>query len=286
MLLWNNEWSPPSSGLSEQSIPLALRDRVTRDNVDARMITEIDGVTYEIVGISLEGVNAHYFEFFNLSDDNETLSNVALAAPCGDDHDRTRRARRRARRPAGGAPGGRRLRSRQGDRRRPAGDTPRSRPTIPISGCSPARSTTWPRRCSNGSSATPVSPPTSARAALASDDAVGLDRRDGGAARRDAGRAQAALDLLVSDVARFRGLVEDLLEISRFDAGAIRLHLEDPRVSQFVRNAVAVSSAPSVEVRDVAAGGERDHQRRSPPLGAGGRQPHRQRLAYGAGHPR
>ena len=40
-------------------------------------------------------------------------------------------------------------------------------------------------------------------------------------ARRDEmpERAQAALDLLVGDVARFQGLVEDLLEISRFDAG-------------------------------------------------------------------
>ena len=43
-------------------------------------------------------------------------------------------------------------------------------------------------------------------------------------------RAQAALDLLASDVSRFQGLVEDLLEISRFDAGAIRLHLEDLQV--------------------------------------------------------
>jgi two-component system sensor histidine kinase MtrB len=40
-------------------------------------------------------------------------------------------------------------------------------------------------------------------------------------ARRDEmpERAQAALDLLKSDVVRFQGLVEDLLEISRFDAG-------------------------------------------------------------------
>ena len=77
-------------------------------------------------------------------------------------------------------------------------------------------------------------------------------------ARRDEmpERAQAALDLLVSDVARFRGLVEDLLEISRFDAGAIRLNLEDLRVSQFVRNAVAVSSAPTLEVTTSAAGRE------------------------------
>jgi signal transduction histidine kinase len=52
-------------------------------------------------------------------------------------------------------------------------------------------------------------------------------------------RAQAALDLLVGDVSRFQGLVEDLLEISRFDAGAIRLHLEDLLVAEFVRQAVA-----------------------------------------------
>src|SRR5690606_3842543 len=45
-----------------------------------------------------------------------------------------------------------------------------------------------------------------------------------------------------------RNLVEDLLEISRFDAGAIRLHLEDLPVSRFVRNAVAVSSAPDLAV--------------------------------------
>ena len=41
---------------------------------------------------------------------------------------------------------------------------------------------------------------------------------------------------------RFQGLVEDLLEISRFDAGAVRLHLEELLAAEFVRNAVAVSS--------------------------------------------
>ena len=69
-------------------------------------------------------------------------------------------------------------------------------------------------------------------------------------ARRDEmpERAQAALDLLVGDVARFQGLVEDLLEISRFDAGAIRLHLEDLLVAEFVRQAVAVSSMPRTKL--------------------------------------
>ena len=67
-------------------------------------------------------------------------------------------------------------------------------------------------------------------------------------------RAQAALDLLASDVSRFQGLVEDLLEISRFDAGAIRLHLEDLQVTQFVRNAVAVSAAPATRRRGHRSG--------------------------------
>lgn len=65
-------------------------------------------------------------------------------------------------------------------------------------------------------------------------------------ARRDdmPERAQAALDLLSGDVVRFQGLVEDLLEISRFDAGAIRLHMEELLAAEFVRQAVAVSTAP------------------------------------------
>jgi signal transduction histidine kinase len=61
-------------------------------------------------------------------------------------------------------------------------------------------------------------------------------------------RAQAALDLLSSDVVRFQGLVEDLLEISRFDAGAIRLHMEELLAAEFVRQAVAVSSMPDTPV--------------------------------------
>jgi signal transduction histidine kinase len=69
-------------------------------------------------------------------------------------------------------------------------------------------------------------------------------------ARRDElpERAQAALDLLSSDVVRFQGLVEDLLEISRFDAGAIRLHMEELLAAEFVRQAVAVSSLPHTPV--------------------------------------
>ncbi len=61
-------------------------------------------------------------------------------------------------------------------------------------------------------------------------------------------RAQVALDLLIADVARFQALVEDLLEISRFDAGAIRLNVEELLVGEFVRQAVAISSLPTTSV--------------------------------------
>jgi signal transduction histidine kinase len=61
-------------------------------------------------------------------------------------------------------------------------------------------------------------------------------------------RSQAALDLLIGDVTRFQGLVEDLLEISRFDAGAIRLINEPLALLEFVRQAIAVSSLPRTDV--------------------------------------
>ena len=69
-------------------------------------------------------------------------------------------------------------------------------------------------------------------------------------ARRDEmpERAQAALDLLVADVARFQGMVEDLLEISRFDAGVVRLNVDELLVGEFVRQAVAASSLPRCPV--------------------------------------
>jgi signal transduction histidine kinase len=62
-------------------------------------------------------------------------------------------------------------------------------------------------------------------------------------------RAQTALDLLVADVHRFQVLVEDLLEISRFDAGAIRLDFEEFGVAEFVRQAIAISSAPQTRLK-------------------------------------
>lgn len=68
-------------------------------------------------------------------------------------------------------------------------------------------------------------------------------------------RAQAALTLLADDLDRFRELVEDLLEISRFDAGVMQLDLEEVLLRHFVGHAITVTGfsvpvmlAPGVEL--------------------------------------
>jgi two-component system sensor histidine kinase MtrB len=69
------------------------------------------------------------------------------------------------------------------------------------------------------------------------------------ASRRDElpERSRAALDLLTADVDRFQRLVEDLLEISRYDAGVADLHLEDVSLTELVTRAVASVDGPPVE---------------------------------------
>ena len=51
-----------------------------------------------------------------------------------------------------------------------------------------------------------------------------------------------------ADVERFQRLVEDLLEISRFDAGVAELHLEEVSLAELVRRAVASVGGPPVEL--------------------------------------
>ena len=56
--------------------------------------------------------------------------------------------------------------------------------------------------------------------------------------------AQAAVDLMAADIARFQQLVDDLLEISRFDAGVARLSLDEVSPVELVRQAVDASHRP------------------------------------------
>ncbi len=61
-------------------------------------------------------------------------------------------------------------------------------------------------------------------------------------------RAQLALDLLASDMTRFTQLVEDLLEISRFDAGAVRLELDEVMVVESIEMAALTLSPTPIPV--------------------------------------
>ena len=61
-------------------------------------------------------------------------------------------------------------------------------------------------------------------------------------------RAKAALDLMVADIDRFRQLVEDLLEISRFDAGVMHLDLEEVHLAELIMQAVSTSTDADVPV--------------------------------------
>ena len=61
-------------------------------------------------------------------------------------------------------------------------------------------------------------------------------------------RSRAALDLMVADIDRFRQLVEDLLEISRFDAGVVHLELEEVHLAELVMQAVSHSTDADVPV--------------------------------------
>ena len=55
-------------------------------------------------------------------------------------------------------------------------------------------------------------------------------------------RARSALDLLDGDLKRFTRMVDDLLEISRFDAGSAELSLDEVDPGELVRRAVAASA--------------------------------------------
>jgi signal transduction histidine kinase len=61
-------------------------------------------------------------------------------------------------------------------------------------------------------------------------------------------RSRAALDLMAADIDRFQQLVEDLLEISRFDAGVVRLELEEVHLAELVMQAVSHSTDADVPV--------------------------------------
>ncbi len=242
-------WASPSAKFTSDVIPASMQTKVIHDRIPAKMIILFDKVPTLVIGIPLESSDASYFEFADLADANTTLRNVGLSLLFGGMITTLAGAvtgmvaAKRAIRPLGVAAqaakaiAGGRLDTRLED----TDDHDLQLLSTAFNDMAEALQNRVER---DARFASDVSHELrSPLMTLAASVEVMQARRDDMPER-----AQAALDLLVADVARFQGLVEDLLEISRFDAGAIRLHLEDLLVAEFVRQAVAVSSMPSTKV--------------------------------------
>jgi signal transduction histidine kinase len=236
-------------------LPEALRTRVLVDQTPTRMITRVRGEPTLVVGIPLPDVNGAYFELFSLAETANTLRNVRVSLITAGAITTILGwglgifAARRAVRPlADAALAAKAFASGRLDTRLESTDDP-DLETLSNAFNEMARSLQQ-RVERDARFASDVSHELrSPLMTLSASVEVLQSRRD-----EMPERAQTALDLLASDVARFQGLVEDLLEISRFDAGAVRLNLDDLPLAEFVRQAVAVSSVPTTPVRVVDRG--------------------------------
>jgi two-component system, OmpR family, sensor histidine kinase MtrB len=242
-------WATTSAKFTSDLVPEPMQTKVLVNREPAKMIVSFDGVPTLAIGIPLQGANAAYFEFADLSDANTTLRNVGLSLLFGGMITTLAGAltgliaAKRAIRPLGAAAqaakaiAGGRLDTRLEN----TDDHDLQLLSTAFNDMAEALQNRVER---DARFASDVSHELrSPLMTLAASVEVMQARRE-----EMPERAQAALDLLVGDVVRFQGLVEDLLEISRFDAGAIRLHLEDLLVAEFVRQAVAVSSLPKTKL--------------------------------------
>jgi signal transduction histidine kinase len=248
-LIWyNGQWTPGNPRYVESALPQALTDRVINESTASWMRVKVGNELNIVVGHPLPN-NAAYFEFFSLDEVTDTLRSVRLSLVLGAVITTAlgvlagQFAARRAVRPVGVAAqaakaiaGGR-----LDTRLEPTEDPDLSVLANSFNDMAQALQTRIER---DARFASDVSHELRSPLMTLSASVEVMD------ARRDElpERAQSALDLLKSDVIRFQGLVEDLLEISRFDAGAVRLHLEELLAAEFVRNAVAVSSLADTPV--------------------------------------
>ena len=247
-LIWYRDSQYGPAPYSRDNIPDELFEQVVDEGGSARQIADIDGEPNIIVGWSVPDVGA-YFEFFPLDDIDSNLTNLRVALvlaaliTTGLGVLVGVFAARRAVRPLGTAAqaasaiAGGRL-----DTRLEGTEDPDLR--VLTESFNDMAEALEQRVERDARFASDVSHELrSPLMTLAASVEVMEARRDDLPER-----ARSALDLLSSDVVRFSGLVEDLLEISRFDAGAIRLNMEELLAAEFVRQAVAVSSHPTTPV--------------------------------------
>src|SRR3954469_10315880 len=250
ILFFRGEGTPPTSEYGESASPDARKQRVRDQAVPARMIATVRGKPALAVGIPLPSVGASYFEIVSLQELQSTLNSVGVSL-LGATVLTTSLgvllgvwASRRAVRPlADAALAAKAIAGGRLDTRLEATD---DRDLRELSSAFNDMAAALQLRVENDARfASDVSHELrSPLTTLSASIEILQSRRD-----EMPERAVAALDLLVADVARFQSLVEDLLEISRFDAGAVRLVREDLLVAEFVRQAISVSSVRDAPVK-------------------------------------
>lgn len=246
----NGSWTSSSPLFSHQMIPSVLLQHVQIDKKAASMIVDSAKGQALVVGIPLPRINAIYFEYDNLREVRDALQSVRLALIIATFITTFVGialgvfASRRAVRPlANAAQAARAIADGKLETRLEPTDDPDMQALT--AAFNDMVATLQERVERDARFTSDVSHELrSPLMTLAASVQVLESRRD-----ELPERSQAALDLLSSDVSRFQGLVEDLLEISRFDAGAIRLVLEPLFLFEFIKQAVSVSSLPRTEIR-------------------------------------
>lgn len=249
LLFYQGEWTPAIANFGPDLIPESLLKQVIDEKVSAQIITRIGKDNVLIIGIPLADVNAQYFEFVTFDQVGATLESLRLALLSAATITTFVGlmlglfAAQRAVRPLASAA----LAARAiADGRLDTRLEPTSDPDLKIltESFNEMAETMQKRVERDAQFASDVSHELrSPLMTLSASVEVMNGRRS-----ELSDRSQAALDLLIADVERFQSLVEDLLEISRFDAGAIRLTRENINLMEFVRQAVAVSSLPETNI--------------------------------------
>jgi len=248
VLLKDDRWYPLTPEFGEDELPASLRAMV-RGGQPARMRFDHDGVTQLAVGVPLESINGAYFEIVSLEELEGTLESIGISllaaallstlagAAVG------WWAARRVLRPLRGI--GEAAHAIATGRLETRVEASEDADLATLADSFNEMAAAMEERVQRDARfASNVSHELrSPLMTLAASIEVLQNQRDD-----MPDRAKAALDLMAADIERFRQLVEDLLEISRFDAGVMHLDLEEVRVDELVMQAVTASTDVDVTV--------------------------------------
>jgi two-component system sensor histidine kinase MtrB len=248
VLLSDEQWYPRDIDRGRRELPPALVQRVT-DGEPARMRYRLDGEALLAVGVPLPAVRAAYFEIVSLGELDDDLRALALALVAAAVLTTLAGALL-------GAAFSRRVLRPLADVRQAATAIAGGRLDTRVAKVDDADLGALVTSFNDMARALQERVEADARFAsdvshelrsplttLAASAEVLVARRD-----ELTERSQQALDLLVADVGRFRAMVEDLLEISRIDAGAASLALDDVSVPELVENAVRLTGHGDVPI--------------------------------------